>query len=138
MRALISKIPASTATPPCRIPNQITNRIKPIPPSNRICNHESRKVCTCAILAYFSIYVKLNDMPQKEYKVAIWKEGRYFISQCLNVDVSTFGKTKKQALQHMEEALELYFEGADRSFYKKVHDPSVVSLTMQHAKTAAA
>lgn len=40
----------------------------------------------------------------------VWKEGRYYVSQCLNVDVSSFGKTRKEALANLEEALELYFE----------------------------
>ena len=35
----------------------------------------------------------------------VWKEGRYYVAQCLNVDVSSFGKTKKEALINLEEAL---------------------------------
>lgn len=41
-------------------------------------------------------------------KSIVWKEGKYYISQCLNVDVSSFGKTKKAALANLDEALELY------------------------------
>lgn len=43
-------------------------------------------------------------------KSVVWKEGDYYISQCLEVDVSSFGKTKKEALKMLQEALELYFE----------------------------
>jgi hypothetical protein len=25
----------------------------------------------------------------------VWKEGKYYVAQCLNVEVSSFGKTKK-------------------------------------------
>ena len=39
----------------------------------------------------------------------IWKEGKYFVAQCLNVDVSSFGKTKKEAVKNLDEALTLYF-----------------------------
>lgn len=46
-------------------------------------------------------------------KVAVWKEGQYYIAQCLNVDVSSFGDNKKEALKNLDEALELYFEDAD-------------------------
>jgi predicted RNase H-like HicB family nuclease len=42
-------------------------------------------------------------------KNVVWKEGKYYVAQCLNVDVSSFGKTKKEALSALEEALELYF-----------------------------
>ncbi len=45
-------------------------------------------------------------------KNVVWKEGKYFVSQCLNVDVASFGKTKKTALANLDEALELYFEEA--------------------------
>jgi predicted RNase H-like HicB family nuclease len=41
---------------------------------------------------------------------AVWKEGDYFVAQCLNVDVSSFGDTKNDALSNLQEALELYFE----------------------------
>ncbi len=40
----------------------------------------------------------------------VWKEGKYHVAQCLNVDVSSFGKTKREALTNLVEALELYFE----------------------------
>ena len=41
----------------------------------------------------------------------VWKEGKYYVAQCLNVDISSFGKTKKDALENLKEALELYFDG---------------------------
>lgn len=41
---------------------------------------------------------------------AVWKEGDYYVAQCLNVDVSSFGDTKDEALTNLREALELYFE----------------------------
>jgi predicted RNase H-like HicB family nuclease len=41
---------------------------------------------------------------------AVLKEGDYFVAQCLNVDVSSFGDTKEEALTNLKEALELYFE----------------------------
>ncbi len=41
---------------------------------------------------------------------AIWKEGKYYVAQCINVDVSSFGDTKTEALKNLKEALELYFE----------------------------
>jgi predicted RNase H-like HicB family nuclease len=41
---------------------------------------------------------------------AVWKEGDYFVAQCLNIDVSSFGNTKEEALFNLQEALELYFQ----------------------------
>ena len=40
----------------------------------------------------------------------IWKKGEHYIAQCLNVDVSSFGKSKEEAMNNLQEALELYFE----------------------------
>ena len=39
----------------------------------------------------------------------VWREGKYYVSQCLNVDISSFGKTKKESLKNLGEALDLYF-----------------------------
>ena len=40
----------------------------------------------------------------------VWQEGEHFVAQCLNVDVSSFGSNKEEALFNLKEALELYFE----------------------------
>lgn len=40
----------------------------------------------------------------------VWKEGRHYVAQCLNVDVSSFGRTKRSAPRNLHEALELHFE----------------------------
>lgn len=41
---------------------------------------------------------------------AVWKEGDYYVAQCLNVDVSSFGITKDEALANLKEVLKLYYE----------------------------
>ncbi len=66
-------------------------------------------------------------------KSVVWKEGKYYVSQCLEVDVSSFGKTKKEALDNLQEALELYFE--DMPFPRKVEvkNPVIASVKLQHA-----
>lgn len=43
-------------------------------------------------------------------KYIIYKEDKYYVSQCLNVDVSSFGDSVDEALENLKEALELYFE----------------------------
>lgn len=66
-------------------------------------------------------------------KSVVWKEGRRYVSQCLNVDVSSFGKTRKAALENLQEALELYFEDARIPRLTSVERPDVVSFTLRHA-----
>ena len=46
----------------------------------------------------------------KILKYIVQKEGKYYVSQCLNVDVSSFGKTVPEAIFNLNEALVLYFE----------------------------
>ncbi len=63
----------------------------------------------------------------------IWKEGKYYVAQCLNVDISSFGKTKKEALDNLEEALELYFEDKDASKITIVEKPVIIRRQLQYA-----
>ena len=46
----------------------------------------------------------------KNIKYIIYKEGKYYVSQCLNVDISGFGKTVEEAYVNLKEDLQLYFE----------------------------
>ncbi|MEK7524529.1 MAG: type II toxin-antitoxin system HicB family antitoxin [Patescibacteria group bacterium] len=66
-------------------------------------------------------------------KNIVWKEGKYYVSQCLNVEVSSFGKTKKKALENLDEALELYFEDIKTPQVTKIERLEIVSLQLNHA-----
>lgn len=46
----------------------------------------------------------------KSIKYVIYREGKYYVSQSLNVDVSSFGSTIEEAKDNLKEALDLYFE----------------------------
>ena len=46
----------------------------------------------------------------KNMKYVVYKEGEYYVSQCLNVDVASFGETMQEAVANLKEAVELYFE----------------------------
>jgi predicted RNase H-like HicB family nuclease len=52
----------------------------------------------------------------KKIKYVIYKEGKYFVSQCLNVDISSFGTTIDEASANLKEALQLYFEDDKRNW----------------------
>jgi predicted RNase H-like HicB family nuclease len=47
---------------------------------------------------------------KKNIKYIVYKEGKYFVSQCLNVEVSSFGESIDEAVFNLKEALELYYE----------------------------
>ena len=46
----------------------------------------------------------------RSIEVVIYREGKAWVAQALNVDVSSFGDTREQARAAVKEALELYFE----------------------------
>jgi len=73
-------------------------------------------------------------MKNIDLKSVVWKEGDHYISQCLDVEVSSFGKTKKQALSMLAEALELYFEDAPLpKKSERAKNPSIASVKLAHA-----
>lgn len=63
----------------------------------------------------------------------VWKEGKYYVAQCLNVDVSSFGKTREEALINLNEALDLYFEDADEKSITDIQSPAIVEHELQYA-----
>ena len=49
-------------------------------------------------------------MKTQTFTASITQEDKWFIAQCLEVDVSSQGKSEDQAINNLREALELYFE----------------------------
>ncbi len=72
-------------------------------------------------------------MAKLDLKNIVWKEGKHYVAQCLNIDVSSFGKTKKEALGNLDEALALYFEDIKTPRIVKVENPEVVGFSLSHA-----
>ena len=73
-------------------------------------------------------------MRKIDLKSVVWKEGDYYISQCLDVDVSSYGKTKKEALAMLQDALELYFENMPLpKKTERVKNPAIASIHLQYA-----
>jgi predicted RNase H-like HicB family nuclease len=52
----------------------------------------------------------------KELDYIVYKEGKYYVSQCINVNVSSFGDTPDEALTNLKEAVELYLEDEEIEF----------------------
>ena len=69
--------------------------------------------------------VKINNV--------VWKEGNYFVAQCLNIDISSFGNTKEEALANLQEALELYFEDNEHPEITVIEKPEIVGSVLKYA-----
>lgn len=54
----------------------------------------------------------------KAIAYCVYREDEFIVAQCLNVDVSSFGATR-------EEAVELYFEGESGNAYTHVSEIAV-------------
>lgn len=44
------------------------------------------------------------------FRATVWREGDWFVAQCLDVDVASQGTTREEALANLKEAVELHFE----------------------------
>jgi len=47
---------------------------------------------------------------KRPFTATVWKDGSWFVSQCLEVDIASQGETEEEALTNLKEALELHFE----------------------------
>lgn len=55
-------------------------------------------------------------------KFYVAKEPPYYVAQCLNVDVSSFGDTMEEAIQNLKEAVELRLEDDGATEYQAVEE----------------
>ena len=69
----------------------------------------------------------------KNFKYIIYKEGKYFVSQCLNVDISSFGESIDEAVENLKEALELYYENEKLDGNYVIIDEVLVGETVLNA-----
>lgn len=68
-----------------------------------------------------------------EFKNVVWKEGKYFVAQCLNIEVSSFGETKEEALKNLNEAIELYIEDESFDNLTEIESPEITYTQIEHA-----
>jgi predicted RNase H-like HicB family nuclease len=77
------------------------------------------------------MYITNMKTAGKTLQGLVWKEGKYYVSQCLNVDVSSFGNTKLQAIENLKEALELYFEDdMEMKGIQSIESPELVPMVL--------
>jgi predicted RNase H-like HicB family nuclease len=47
---------------------------------------------------------------KRPFATTVWREGDWYVSQCLELDIASQGETEEEALTNPKEALELHFE----------------------------
>lgn len=63
----------------------------------------------------------------------IWQEGKFYVSQCLNVDVSSFGNTRQEAINNLNEAVALYGEEKEPMQHEMIEHPEIISVPQDNA-----
>ncbi|MFL5758705.1 MAG: type II toxin-antitoxin system HicB family antitoxin [Thermomicrobiales bacterium] len=53
---------------------------------------------------------------KRRMTASIVREDKWFVAQCLEIDVASQGETEEEALANLREALELYFEPPTPTF----------------------
>ncbi len=68
-------------------------------------------------------------------KVYISQGEKYYVAQCLEIDVVTQGKTINQVIQNMREAINLHLEGEDLTEYNLSANPTMlITMELDYAK----
>ncbi len=70
----------------------------------------------------------------KKLSALVWKENDIYVAKCVEVKVASQGKTRKEVLDNIKEALELYFE--DEPSFKKL--PSLDEISLEEIKISYA
>ena len=61
----------------------------------------------------------------KTMAYCVYREDEFFVAQCLNLDVSSFGSTREEAVANLKEAVELHLDGEPSSAFTPVKDAAV-------------
>ena len=57
---------------------------------------------------------------KRKFTASVWKEGDWYVAQCLEVDIASQGETEQEALDNLREAIELHFEPPSATAYPDV------------------
>lgn len=67
----------------------------------------------------------------KRIHSVVWKEDKLYVAKALEVEVASQGKSQKEALENLKEALELYFEDQSKIELTPVNRPKLQDLSIQ-------
>lgn len=62
---------------------------------------------------------------KQTFTASVWKEGDWYVAQCLQIDVASQGRTEEEALDNLSEALRLHFTPPIATILPEVHSIDV-------------
>ena len=51
-----------------------------------------------------------SELVKRPFAATVWREGHWYVAQCLELDVASQGESEEEVLANLREALELHFE----------------------------
>lgn len=57
---------------------------------------------------------------KRKFTASVWREGRWYVAQCLEVDVASQGRSEPAALKNLAEALALHLAPPRATLFPKV------------------
>ncbi|MDA0367382.1 MAG: type II toxin-antitoxin system HicB family antitoxin [Proteobacteria bacterium] len=64
-------------------------------------------------------------MKNQSFSASVWREGKWYVAQCLEVDVASQGTSEAAALKNLADALELHFAPPSATEVPKVRSVTV-------------
>ena len=72
-----------------------------------------------------------RSMNMRNFKYVVYREGKYYVSQCLNVDISSFGVTIDESVENLKDAVALYLRDTNEDVtFNNVGDALVGEATI--------
>ncbi len=69
-----------------------------------------KKLSPTAPAMQASVRLWKNSVMKRPFAATVWREGNWYVSQCLEIDIASQGESEQEALANLKEALELHFE----------------------------
>ena len=67
-------------------------------------------------------------MKKQIFNIIVWKEDKLFVAKFLELELTSQGQTKQEAIDNLKEAFELYLEYEDTN---KLNFPSIKEVATQ-------
>ena len=70
----------------------------------------------------------------RQFSALVWKEDDLYVAKAIQVEVTSQGHTRKEAIENLKEALELYFENEPKkTISSSYRDLSFEKINIQYA-----
>lgn len=69
-------------------------------------------------------------MKKQDLHTIVWKEDKLFVAKFLEIELASQGKTKKEAIDNLKEAFELYLEGENIGKFPLIEDVTTQTVSI--------